>query len=184
MENTCKEGINYCQCGCKQEVKSGNRFINGHNKYGHITGKINKIKNWELSVKQRDNYTCQYCGKANLKGRNCHSHHIKNKKEYPELKFVLGNGICLCISCHGFLHNIGKILSLETRQKQSIQRKGKSTGSKSLETRQKISASKMGSHRSLETRQKISNSLKGISRGLGVPWSKARREAYEERYHG
>lgn len=37
-----KKNANYCQCGCGQEIKIGNRFIQGHNSYGKKLSKEHK----------------------------------------------------------------------------------------------------------------------------------------------
>lgn len=48
------------------------------------------------SILERDNYTCQKCGsKSRLQ-----VHHIKSRKEYPELIMDKNNCITLCIVCH------------------------------------------------------------------------------------
>jgi hypothetical protein len=51
---------------------------------------------WSRRIKQRDNWTCQYCG-SHL---NLQSHHILGITQYPERIFDLDNGITLCFDCH------------------------------------------------------------------------------------
>lgn len=58
------------------------------------------LSDWALSVKIRDSYKCVECGSEN----KLHSHHIKSKAKYPELKYNLDNGITLCASCHADVH--------------------------------------------------------------------------------
>jgi len=52
---------------------------------------------WREKVFKRDDYTCQECGK-----RGCYlePHHIKPFALFPELRFVVSNGITLCKKCH------------------------------------------------------------------------------------
>jgi hypothetical protein len=54
-------------------------------------------RDWRRSVFERDDYTCQQCGK---RGGRLHAHHIKAYKDHPELRHVLSNGQTLCVECH------------------------------------------------------------------------------------
>lgn len=56
---------------------------------------------WRIGVFERDNYACQKCGKL---GGTLNAHHIKKYSEFPELRYVLDNGITLCESCHRNIH--------------------------------------------------------------------------------
>ena len=57
---------------------------------------------WRKAVFERDDYTCQMCGKRSGNGINVilHPHHIKRFADYPELRFDVNNGITLCKECH------------------------------------------------------------------------------------
>ena len=59
------------------------------------------LSEWRLKVLERDNYTDQITGE-NLKNnpRNCHVHHILDKKNFPDLKLDVVNGITLSYRSH------------------------------------------------------------------------------------
>lgn len=56
-----------------------------------------EYKEWRISVFRRDNFTCQMCFSI---GKNLQANHIKKWSDYPELRFVVNNGITLCKDCH------------------------------------------------------------------------------------
>ena len=56
-----------------------------------------KFIGWREEIFERDDYTCQDCG---IKGGTLHPHHIKPFASFPELRFVLSNGMTLCAPCH------------------------------------------------------------------------------------
>ena len=56
---------------------------------------------WREAVFARDNWTCQKYG---IKGGRLHPHHIKNFAQYPELRFVLDNGITFSEKAHKEFH--------------------------------------------------------------------------------
>ena len=77
-------------------------------------------KAWRKAVFARDNFTCQLCGDRSHKGHSVelHPHHIKPKKQFPELRFVVANGTTLCLSCHKKIHNnikqsLGVVLGIQ-----------------------------------------------------------------------
>jgi len=80
-------------------------------------GHIGRINFWRNSVLERDNYTCQICGKDNLKGGDCQAHHIFDKEKHPEFKYEVWNGLTLCGSCHSKLTHENE--SEETRKRKS-----------------------------------------------------------------
>lgn len=57
-----------------------------------------EYKEWRSAVYERDNYTCQMCGKKS--NGDIQAHHISTWYEAPELRFEVSNGITLCESCH------------------------------------------------------------------------------------
>ena len=70
---------------------------------GGVTKKNDEIRRnvdyriWRERVFNRDDYTCQECGK---RGIYIQAHHIKPFAYFPELRFELSNGQTLCLSCH------------------------------------------------------------------------------------
>lgn len=70
---------------------------------GGKTPKLRLLKNsiswkkWRKLIFERDNYTCQDCGK---RGIIIHLHHLKSFVKFEELRFEIINGITLCKSYH------------------------------------------------------------------------------------
>ncbi len=58
---------------------------------------------WKIDVREKDNYTCQYCGEK--EGKLC-AHHIEAYTPNKELRTVLSNGITFCEEHHIEFHKI------------------------------------------------------------------------------
>lgn len=56
-----------------------------------------EYEEWRTKVFERDNYTCQECGKI---GGYLQADHIKPFSLYPDLRFELTNGRTFCKPCH------------------------------------------------------------------------------------
>jgi len=69
--------------------------------------KSKKYVEWRLKVYERDSWTCQICG---FRGKKIEAHHIKTFKDYPALRFMLGNGITLCFHCHRQIYGKEKLV--------------------------------------------------------------------------
>ena len=106
--------IKHCshECGSITQRKK----ISGSNCYmwkGGITPELTHIreslgyKNWRKSVFERDDYTCQFCGR---KDKGLNAHHIKRFVDYPTLRLDVDNGLTLCEECHINIHRAGKVI--------------------------------------------------------------------------
>ena len=70
---------------------------------------------WREAVFARDNYTCQ---KTGIKGGRLVAHHINNFAQFPELRFVIDNGITLSKKAHTEFH---KIYGTKNNNKEQIE---------------------------------------------------------------
>jgi len=81
-----------------------------HNWKGGISSEINNIRGsleyilWRDAVYKRDNWTCRICGEHCKKG-NIVAHHLQKFSEFPELRFIIDNGLTLCRKCHAEIEN-------------------------------------------------------------------------------
>ena len=78
------------------------------NKYAFKTGipydmerKSEQYKKWRMKVFYRDGFRCQICRQI---GVELNAHHIRYWRKYPELRFIIDNGITLCKKCHRLIH--------------------------------------------------------------------------------
>jgi len=88
--------------GRKRDLHGSKNPMFGKGKYTEKEAIVNgAIINWykwkvfRLEILERDNNTCQICtGKGNT------IHHIKERKDYPELCWQKDNVITVCRGCH------------------------------------------------------------------------------------
>lgn len=83
----------------KKIIREGrhNLYIDGRDSMNHRIRNSLEYKLWRESVFERDNWTCQECGK---RGVTLNADHIKPFAYFPELRFELSNGRTLCVPCH------------------------------------------------------------------------------------
>jgi 5-methylcytosine-specific restriction endonuclease McrA len=69
-------------------------------RYIHLCN-LSEYRKWRKAVFERNNYTCQGCGK-----RGCYlqAHHIKSWAKFPKLRYLIINGVSLCKVCHKKIH--------------------------------------------------------------------------------
>jgi len=81
------------------------RGVKHHAWKGGVTPEHNRLRGsleyiiWRNEVYKRDNWTCRICGIHCQKG-NIVAHHIKKFSNFPELRFLVENGLTLCRKCH------------------------------------------------------------------------------------
>lgn len=103
------------ELGKKQSGKNHWNWKGGITDENRLLRRSEEYKSWRLKVYQRDNWTCQKCGK---KLKNLVAHHKKSFKDHPELRFDVSNGQTLCRSCHKKVHEeIGKQTRWKKKQK-------------------------------------------------------------------
>lgn len=66
--------------------------------------------NWRDQIYQKGNYKCQECGAYGI----LNAHHIKPAKDYPEFRYDINNGVCLCVKCHKMKHSRAPIFPAHT----------------------------------------------------------------------
>lgn len=113
-----RRGAKYCSYSCYWSSKLGKKPWN----YEGITPinvsirKTRRYRRWSRMVKERDDFTCQICGKRG--NGEMHSDHIKPFSLYPELRFDLNNGRTLCLECHRNTETYGnRVLKVKYQQK-------------------------------------------------------------------
>lgn len=68
-------------------------------KYQRSSRKDDKV--WKEKIREIGGLICKRCGKYD---KYIHTHHVKPRSRFPELKRDIKNGICLCNSCHTWVH--------------------------------------------------------------------------------
>lgn len=56
---------------------------------------------WRKAVKERDGYCCRRCRRYDP---GVHAHHIAGRKQRPDLRLSVDNGVSLCTACHNWVH--------------------------------------------------------------------------------
>lgn len=96
-------GKKYCSRKCSLLAMVGNkapRWIDGKSLERDRARLGNKLKEWRKLVFNRDSYTCQHCGDK----KYLHAHHIVEWAKDESKRFILDNGVTLCVECHSKVH--------------------------------------------------------------------------------
>lgn len=88
---------NRIKSSCRQHGIAVKDFSGFSTTEQHMARNNTYYKEWQRNVFERDNYTCQCCGK---RGGNLNAHHLYNFAEYEDLRYEVENGITLCEKCH------------------------------------------------------------------------------------
>ena len=68
---------------------------------------LTRHREWREKVLRQAGYQCQECKRYGKTTAATHAHHIKPRSDYPELQYVVNNGMALCTSCHNKLEPRG-----------------------------------------------------------------------------
>jgi ribosomal protein L32 len=90
-----KNEAKYCSRKCKCDDNLGLSPPNERQR------KTKEYKLWRRAIFERDDYTCQECGK---RGGCLLAHHVKPFSVFPELRLEISNGVTLCKDCHKTKH--------------------------------------------------------------------------------
>jgi len=96
----------FCSRSCSSRYRKGElspRWKGGTGTERHAAMARLEYKEWRDAVFLRDDFTCQSCG---VKGGRIHAHHVMEWAEYPDLRYVVSNGVVLCVPCHREVHTI------------------------------------------------------------------------------
>lgn len=91
----------YCsrECSYKGIIEEHKDYPVKYN--GHITIR-HYDKLFQKAVRERDKNICRKCGKYE---KYIHAHHLVLRSQSQSLRYEPSNGICLCISCHMWVHH-------------------------------------------------------------------------------
>ena len=167
----CKDCKNYKR---REKIKTEPKSWNRGTGKGRWTVNAHK---WRNAVLERDNFTCQECGKVG----SLHCHHIIPWKEREDLRFDVNNGKTLCQSCHYSLESNlrwEKGDSEETKKRKSEIQKGKIPWNKGIpitEEQKRKQSEKMKGKPSFWKGKKIPReSVEKMRKKLigRIPWNK------------
>lgn len=98
-----------CSAYCKNVLMTITRGETHWNYLGEETGSNQRQRlwkdsyEWKKSVLKTNDHKCQKCGERRDK---MHAHHIKPWAKFPNERFNVFNGACLCSVCHKKFHSL------------------------------------------------------------------------------
>lgn len=100
----CSSKVEYAKrCSCsiekrKEKIKKYKEKYNDKDSF-YRTQRWRKLRK---RVLERDNYLCVRClHKYNIfNSENLEAHHVKSRKNYPELELDMNNIVCVCKTCN------------------------------------------------------------------------------------
>lgn len=108
-----RHSLHFCNKKCKGIWMSNNiigskspLWMGGKTEKQKLIRGNSKMSAWRNSIFERDNYTCQFCGKH---GGKLNAHHIVPVSIDCNKIYNINNGITLCVVCHKRAHRIGTI---------------------------------------------------------------------------
>lgn len=60
-----------------------------------------RLEKWSKAIKKKYSYVCQICFKSDV---YLNSHHLNAYNAFPNERYDILNGICLCQDCHNQFH--------------------------------------------------------------------------------
>ena len=93
---------------CSHECRSlGRKYLSGKDHPNWKEDSLPKQRDfrhdkWAKQVKEKYDFTCGVCDK---RGGDLHSHHVFAFVDYPDYRYEVSNGRCLCIPCHRDIHS-------------------------------------------------------------------------------
>lgn len=103
----------------KGEIEARKRRVSNKARFIGVPKKVGRPKHngtgqyarWRKKVFERDEFTCQRCGK---KGGFLHAHHIKLWSKFPKFRYTVSNGKTLCaVPCHVDEHKEMKLKEIK-----------------------------------------------------------------------
>lgn len=94
-----------CQSCERSDNRTGSKNINWRGGIWPENARArntNEYKAWRKAVLERDDYTCQKCGRNRYEEPMLilHAGHIKSFSEHSDLRLDINNGQTLCFDCH------------------------------------------------------------------------------------